>query len=96
MDVSSLTFHNSTFSKVVLCQVYYIEQVNDFWYLENVDFSAGSVNVELGLFRLIGVDALAGQEVDDVVLAVTVTVGGSHLHICKRPFNFYSDSNVIL
>jgi hypothetical protein len=48
------------------------------------------------LFRLVGVDALAGQEVDDVVLAVAVAVGGSHLHICKRPFNFYSDSNVIL
>jgi hypothetical protein len=94
--VSYLTFHSSTFSKVVYGQVSYIEQLNDFRYLENVDFSAGSVDVELGLFRLVGVDALAGQEVDDVMLAVAVAVGGSHLHICKRPFNFYSDSNVIL
>jgi hypothetical protein len=67
-----------------------------FRYLENVDFSAGSVDVELGLFRLVCVDALAGQEVDDVVLAVAVTIGGSHLHICKRPFNLYSDSNVYI
>jgi hypothetical protein len=52
-----------------------------FNHLENVDFAAGPVDVELGLLRLVGVDALAGQEVDDVVLAIAVAVGRRDLHV---------------
>ena len=48
-------------------------------HFQDVDFSTRPVNVELGLFRLVGVDALARQEVDDVVLAIAVPVSGSHL-----------------
>jgi hypothetical protein len=48
-------------------------------HFQDVNFSACSVNVELGLFWLVSVDALAGQEVNDVVLAITVPVSGCHL-----------------
>ena len=48
-------------------------------YLEHEDLSGGAVDVEHGLVRLVGVDALPGEEVNDVVLPVLVAVVGFHL-----------------
>ena len=49
-----------------------------------MDLARGAVDVELGLVGVVGVDALAGQEVDDVVLSVLVAVGGSNLEDKNR------------
>ena len=53
-------------------------------YLEDEDLSGGAVDVEHGLVRLVGVDALPGEEVHDVVLPVLVAVVGLHLRSFER------------
>ena len=52
-------------------------------YLEDVDFASGAIDVELAVGRIIGIDALAGEEIDDVLLAILIAVGSSHLFIEK-------------
>ena len=49
-------------------------------YLEHEDLSGGAVDVEHGLVRLVGVDALPGEEVHDVLRPVLVSVRGRDLH----------------
>ena len=46
---------------------------------EDIDFSRGSVNVKFGLVRLVRIDALASEEIDNVVFAVFVPVRGRDL-----------------
>ena len=53
-------------------------------YLQDEYLSGGAVDVEHGLVRLVGVDALPGEEVDDVVLPVLVAVVGLHLRSFER------------
>ena len=48
-------------------------------YLEDKDFSRRAVDVELGEVGLVRVDALAREEVDDVVLPVLVAVARGDL-----------------
>ena len=48
-------------------------------YLQYEDLSSRLVDVELGLVRPVGVDALPGEEVHDVLGSVLVTVRGCHL-----------------
>ena len=48
-------------------------------HLQHKDLSGGFVDVKLRLVGPVGVDALAGEEVDNVLRTVLVTVGGSDL-----------------
>ena len=50
-------------------------------YLQGEDLAGGAVNVEHGLVRMVGVDALPGEEVHDVVRPVLVAVNGLHLRL---------------
>ena len=49
------------------------------FYLQHEDLSGRLVDIKLGLVRSVGVDALSGQEVDDVLRSVLVAVRGRHL-----------------
>ena len=48
-------------------------------YLQHEYLSGRLVDVKLGLVRSVRVDALSGQEVDDVLRSVLVAVRGRHL-----------------
>lgn len=48
-------------------------------YLQNVDLSGGTVDIELAVGRVIRIDSLARQEVNDALLAIFVTIRGSDL-----------------
>lgn len=53
-------------------------------YLEDVDFTGRAVDVELAIGRIVWVDTLASQEVDNVLCPVFVTIGGCHLYVALR------------
>ena len=54
--------------------------IRDEHYLQHEYLSSRLVDVELGLVRPVGVDALAGEEVHDVLRPVLVPVRGRDLH----------------
>ena len=54
--------------------------IRDEHYLQHEYLSSRLVDVELGLVRPVGVDALSGQEVDDVLQPVLVAARGRHLN----------------
>lgn len=48
-------------------------------YLENEYFSGRTVYVEFAVGRIVGVDSLSGEEIDDVLRAVLIAVGSRYL-----------------
>lgn len=49
-------------------------------YLEDVDFTSGTIDIELAIGWIIRIDTLARQEVDDVLGTILVAIGGRHLY----------------
>ena len=50
-------------------------------YLEDVDLAGGAVDVELAVGRIVRIDTLTRQEVDDVLRTILVAIGGRYLHV---------------
>lgn len=47
--------------------------------LEDEDLAGGAVDIEFAVGGIIGIDALPGQEVDDVLRSVLIPVSGGDL-----------------
>lgn len=44
-------------------------------YLEHEDVPAGSIDVKLAVGRVVRIDTLAGEEVDDILRSVLIAIG---------------------
>lgn len=62
----------------------YIDVIYSLCYthLQHEDLAGGAVDVEFAVGRIVRINALAGQEVHNVLGSIFVTVGGRHLCVC--------------
>lgn len=51
-------------------------------YLQHEDLAGGPIDIELAVGRIVRIDTLAGEEVDDVLGPILITVRGRDLHGC--------------
>ena len=77
----NMVTHPSLAAEIMMfkCRGAQHRMIRDCHYLQHEYLSGRLVDVKLGLVRPVGVDALSGQEVDDVLRSVLVAIRGRHL-----------------